>query len=228
MILKKVMLSLIENQIFKEYEEERTVNAFIDWVEQSFQKIKGKCSNEDFQKSRIFKRLREEAFPLKIFLESNPESFLSVRLKDGSQNYDGIANNGSKDFYLEITCVKNGQFDLYQAKHLDKFGHAPASGIQTEKLFSAIKDTVPVVGEAVYVESEIEEIVKLTNREIGKKLAKEYNTNTILIVAIDSSTLTDQENWFIFCEKIKMQKIASSTFHSVYITCIVSKSIVRL
>lgn len=217
----------IQKEIDDGYERKRSVEEFIGWVDHCFESLRNQCSSEEFHRSRVIKRLREEAFPLRIYLDENPDSLINVQLKDGSQNYDGTAQSKDAEFYLEFTCVKDGQFDLYQAKHLDKFGSASASGVDTNSLNSAIRDNQQSIGEAVYANAEIESVAKRTFEEIGKKVEKTYNENTILIVAIDSVSTGDDDNWALFCINMLNTKIVSK-FHSIYVVCYVSKNILKL
>ncbi|MBY0413907.1 MAG: hypothetical protein K2Q18_07065, partial [Bdellovibrionales bacterium] len=74
----------IQKEIDDGYERKRSVEEFIGWVDNCFERLSNQCSSEEFHRSRVIKRLREEAFPLRIYLDENPDSLINVQLKDGS------------------------------------------------------------------------------------------------------------------------------------------------
>lgn len=218
----------IEFQIENEYELEREPTEFIKWALDCFTRVKGKCNNVQFQRSKILKRVREEAWPLRIVLKNNPDAFNTVQLINGSQNYDGIGRRDTDHLFIEITCFKDGQFDLFQAEHIDQFGSAPASGVAKEAYRKATVTQEPAVGECVYSGTEIQRALDGAVECILKKSDKEYFKGTILIVGIDGITsFIDEGSWLNFRDQLLTFDIHNE-FEKIFIVCLISERCFQL
>ena len=208
----------LETQLIDEYEVEREVIRFLEWTDTCFSRFKNKCSKEDFQRSRILKKVREEVWPLRVFLKNNLDVFHTVQLFGESQPYDAIGKKHSHLSYIEITCVKDGQFDLFQAQHMDLFGHAPASGIRKEDFLQANISGEASVGDCTYPRDEVRKAFEGVKVRLLDKNNKKYEPETILIVGVDSSSFSEIKYWNEFCELLSHFKDPLQ-FSNIFCVC---------
>lgn len=223
-----------EKQVDSEYNHEKSTKDFIEWVTQTNKQTRA-YGNEELKKSPIIKRLREEALPVRTFLELHTHSYESILLIDGSQQYDGVLK-GKNSNHIEITCVKDGQYELFQAQHMDRFDHAPNSGVKKEDIKEAVNkndwgdlpvDEQGLFAEVEMVQEKLEELDKQVVVAINKKVSKEYPADTILLVSVDDGSLVEDHHFAQLCEKVKSQ-LHQKTFSEIFMVSVNDKRIHKL
>ena len=136
-------------------------------------------------------------------------------------NYDAKVSliNGT-ELHIEVTCVKDGQFDLVQGEHKDAFGFAGILGISTNEMRKAIEDGVPNIGDAVDVADTISECTQEVENRIAAKIAKTYPANSILLVVIEDDFR--ESTWQSILGRVHRPK--QTTFSKIFLVSVNSKN----
>jgi hypothetical protein len=217
----------IEKIISDNYETEKTIADFGKWVMETLELTIDKRAYEEFHRSRDIKKLREEVYPISIFLKCQKDRFSLVCLKLGNQSYDGILK-GDSEYFIEVSTVKDGEFALYQAKHLDKHGYAPITGKSTQDLHNAleVENAQPVFASCINGDAAREELVIAINKRLTDKISKKYPQNCILIIAINDGSIPEhQTNQLISQISAHHEQV---TFLEIYIIGYINKKCVRI
>ena len=188
----------------------------------------------------------EEVTPLYCFLKKSPDRFSRIELvmsnKRGekTRSYDAVAydSNESK-VYLEITYPpysynpQKKDWIFFCAKHLQMFGML-SYNIDRDHLKKCIDHGICYCG-VEYLEGNkiIDQCLNLFKIALEKKINKNYDPNTVLIICVTSgvySILSDQSKWQSFtksCQDI-VNKIHKKTFKEIFVMSIDSISVMSV
>ena len=185
---------------------EKEAIAFFDkrWEWNDFCHDFGKCYNiansfesrEKYHKSRAMKKLREEVWPIKIFLQSRkdkyPVDWIEFHLNK-KNDCDATLQTKHQTYFIEVTYPKDGHQEYYQAKQMDKHGYATSGS--PEKLKKEIENNQKPQARFVSKDDRTYEDFKKTVGAIEKKLSKPYPDNTMLLVALNFPWLCCDADW---------------------------------
>ena len=162
------------------------VTEFNKWIER-YLLCAANISDCSYYRIRELAKIRQEGYPISIFINSGllPVETVRPKLEMHARGDAMLVLSDGTTVDIEVTCVKDGEFDLEQAKHVDKFGYASILGVDTGKLLKAVIDGVPCSGEAVSASDRITKRISDVNRRIAEKVEKSYQVGTILLVAIE-------------------------------------------
>lgn len=176
----------------EDIEKVRSVSELGDWIDKKHSQISNRKDTIKSCRLRkgLFKEFIEESMPLNIFCQQYFDNNLNVQVKQtiGSQNYDAeLINQPNAIFkYIEITQAHEGKDDFYRRWHLNEFGHANALGeVVQNKPIAKSKIKSEAIDHATIVHNETQRI----DQAINKKIDKDYNDKTALVVVCDSTGL---------------------------------------
>jgi len=181
----------------EEFQTPRLAQELLSWVEQELRAISAIEPKLDAanNNAHLFKRLREEAYPLGIFasLHFSQTKDIYIQLKLQNQNYDAIIINQRNTpipfKYIEVTQAHEGEdeylreYVLQKEGHVNAFGPVIKQGTKTTGLHVEVKD-VAVQHETIQLKH-----LNLIDEAIKRKIGKSYPQNTALLVAFDDSVL---------------------------------------
>lgn len=178
-------------------------------------------SHEEEHYDRDLSLVRDEGYPLVIFLEHNFFNVNRIEIPDSSNtNFDAqVSLIDGTSIYVEVTGVKDGELELYRAKYLDMKGHAAITGVTTQGFFDALNDKTEYWGEASEVGETIKSLVLKISETVDKKCNKHYQPGTILLVAINDDFRADTFERIVSLLKFP----AIAPFRSIYLVSINTK-----
>ena len=177
---------VVEEKVKEGLCKELTPENFISWAIDCRNNLPG---GEEIHQSRLIKKLREEVIPIWLFLEKQKSyKIKSIKILNGNENYDGILNlKDGSSFYIEITCAKNGEKELWETRHREEYRGVPITHDRNnhEEIKKAINQGIPM--EPRYSPSSFvqKKILQQIDKAIKNKLKKKYSPRTILIVSAD-------------------------------------------
>jgi len=185
----------------EDIEKIRSVSELNDWIDKKHSQISNSKNATESCRLRkgLFKEFIEESTPLNIFCKQyfTPNPNQLVKQTIGDQNYDAeLIDSSDIDFkYIEITQAHEGKDDFYRRWHLNEYGHANALGrVVQNKPIEKSKIKNEAVDHATIVHNEIQRI----NRAINKKLDKDYNDKTALVVVCDNTGIAFKDESDIY------------------------------
>jgi len=181
----------------EELSKVRSSAELIQWVGAKFDEIAKVEGGKDAVRMREgrCKELVEEVYPLSIFAmkkygEVNDVLFTPVI---GNQNYDAVVKSKDENYKLEITLAHEGEMEFLRRLMLKEKGYAPASG-QIKK--TGTKNTGIKVEEelaAKNVDDWLNEQIGLIREALGRKLKKDYEAGTSLLIMFEDVVSFDEE-----------------------------------
>jgi hypothetical protein len=192
----------------------RSTADFVLWVENCLRMAADLPNHEEYLNHRELKKVRQEAFPLRIFLENEVLPVIAVEpsAKEHANHDAKLFLRDGSWIHAEVTFAKDGEFDLFQGQHMDKFGYGGIFGISKREMKNAVNNNTAIFGEAVDASETIQECLTEIHQRIAAKLAKKYPPDTILIIAIADDFR--EESWL---EIVRRTKVPSqNTFTAVY------------
>lgn len=176
-----------------ELQTPRSAEEFYSWVNERIEKIGASAEGKRAVRFRrnLCKPLVEELLPLgllcKCFFQFDPRVTITPVL--GNQNFDATVQDQrsppSKFSKIEITQAHEGENDFLRMLYLEREGHTNLLG-RVEK--SGTKQTgisVSVASEAQSHNHVLADKIKLVSNALDRKLAKEYDMDTALLVVFD-------------------------------------------
>jgi len=143
-------------------------------------------STKTYYGNRAIKKIREEGYPISLFVQAGPIKVEWIEPSlEKHERFDALIGlENSVERTLDVTFIKDGQFDLFRGLHLERFGTAPVNGVAKEDLVLAVNANRPIDGAAVKAEDAIEDCVKKIERRFSEKVAA-HPIADILLLAID-------------------------------------------
>lgn len=204
-------------KVKKNYEDERTIEEFINWTKSvccKFHKLKN--GNEKLQLNRVYKKISEEAVPIKTFLEKNKNLYSNVQLAyDAPEEFSWDGKLFKKDteepVYIEVTMAVDGKEEMDLNKEIDKKGYGHVSSVREQ---NGRKGILPRSND------NLKNIIEKILCVIKKKEEKKYYKNTILLVSLGRIDLLmsppERENKIV--NKLKKElPNKSSHFESIWL-----------
>ena len=218
---KQTTLDSAEKELSQGFGEEKSPEDFIAWSDGQ-EKITFKCRNEgvtlkDLDRSRVFSKMIDEVLPIVAFLKRCHDYEIKSVIYNGhgSQNYDGsFTTSCGKTFYLEVTCAKDGELDFYRLSHMDQFRIVPLTASKKE-IFAAIEEGKEASSEFILTEPAFNDSRSTIENRIEKKISKEYQPNTILLVVENERVFHNIEEMNSFADSIRIPEGAAN-FHEIY------------
>jgi hypothetical protein len=181
----------------EELSKERSSSELIKWIQNKFAEIAEIEGGKDavrMRKGRC-KELVEEVYPLSIFASKKYGEVDDVYFKPviGSQNYDAIVRSKDENYKLEITLAHEGELEFLRRFMLKERGYAPASG-QIKK--TGTKNTgrkLELELVAKNVDDHLREQIDLIRDALGRKLKKDYDLGTSLLIMFEDVVSFDEE-----------------------------------
>lgn len=181
---------------------ERTPAELADWVTLKFREIAQRKGGKEAVRMRkgLCKQLVEEVYPLSIFASLRFGTPQNITLQPiiGNQQYDALITDRSSDpprtSKLEITQAHQGEPEYLRRLMLQEQCWAPASG-QIEKSGTkntGIKLTTNLI--AKRVEDLLDEQIALIRDALDRKLKKEYENDTALLIMFEDVVAFDEED----------------------------------
>lgn len=181
----------------EELSKERSAAELIKWVRVKFDEIaevEGGKNAVRMREGRC-KELVEEVYPLSIFASKKYGEVDDVFFTPviGNQNYDTIVKNNGENYKLEITLAHEGEMEFLRRLMLKERGHAPASGQikKTGTKNTGIKLETELV--AKNVDEYLKEQIGLIRDALGRKLKKDYEAGTSLLIMFEDVVSFDEE-----------------------------------
>lgn len=182
------LAQIITRKVRQEYKGKRfTVLEFVEFVKSCLEIAAEIESSKEYYGHRELNIIRQEALPISLALQSEllGYEFIEPSFEDHAK-YDalGFTSDGSQ-YFLEVTCDKDGKLDLVRGEHLEKFGFAGLIGNTIESLERAIHNNEPDIGLAISSDEIILHCINGIQKRILAKTQKNYPPNTVLIVAFE-------------------------------------------
>lgn len=184
----------------EELMEERTPQKLVEWFDRKIQEITQQEDGKNAIRMRegYCKELMEEIYPLKVFASWQFGDRTDVTLKPviGNQNYDALiidhAFDPPHESKLEITMALGNDEYFLKRLMLQKEGWAPISGyIEKTGTKNKGRNLTPHPG-VRRLEDYLENQKNLIGKALEKKLQKEYETNTSLLIIFEDATTFDE------------------------------------
>lgn len=143
----------------------------------------------------LVKQFMEELFPLMLFADGFYSSNDAVlfQLVIGNQSYDALILERATRKpieYLQITQSFDGYQNSLRMLHLEQYGHAPVTGPTLSKNnVGAVSETN---AEVVQHDSVLNNTFENIRLSVERKLKMRYESNTSLIVNVESSHFLDE------------------------------------
>ncbi len=134
------------------YTKKRKVSEYIRWVSEQSHLL----DDEDETKNKFLRKLRKEAFPIKLFLEKNPAlNINAIQLSFNNESWDAMcfiqkSLFSSKMYYIEVTGTRGYNGDNV---HLKIYRH---SSQEQDNQYSndALKEDVQVIKDRIEKKSQ--------------------------------------------------------------------------
>ena len=217
--ISKELDALIESEYFG---KRSSVSEFIDWTENCLRRAAELPSNKQYYSHRFLKKIRGEAYPISVFLRSALLEIMQIEPSNEEHtNFDAKFTLKDKtEFYAEVTFVKDGEFELFQGEHSDKFGYAGITGISKDEMKDAVNSGIPKIGDADDVSNTVRTSAEAIDKRIVAKIIKNYPTNTILLIAIEDDFRKHTFDAIFKSVHIPVQ----STFRKIFLVSVNSKN----
>lgn len=149
------------------------------------------------KKCSFVKQFMEEMFPLMLFADGFYSSNGAVlfQLVIGNQSYDALIldrKTRKPIEYLQITQSFDGYQNSLRMLHLEQYGHAPITGPTLSK--NKVGVVVETNAEAVQHDVVLNKTFENIRSAVKRKLKMRYESNTSLIVNVESSHFLDDHD----------------------------------
>lgn len=178
----------------QELETPRSAADMLAWVDATHGRFNTKKLKAEAREGKHFaKELVLEARPMAIFayryFKASPQVFITHLV--GNQNHDGIVEDRRSHpdsiRYLEVTTTLKTYEDSLRMEILNKQGHVAAYGPVTAEGPRHRRISIKAEGLAREHEAIRADHLVLVRQGVERKAKKEYDKNTVLIVAVDDS-----------------------------------------
>lgn len=183
--------SLEKKLSIEDFSLKRSPKNLLCWSLNQFEKIKTKSEKDYFLKRKgLTKVLIEEIYPLALFCSSYyQENEVLIKPNIGNENFDAIVfKNTLKEKILEkieITQAIDGYEDSLKRELLLMGKPAPFSGIfEVKRMGNNRVIEATLGGGSIY--PLISKICSLSSNAIKRKMKKDYDKGTILLVVVNS------------------------------------------
>jgi hypothetical protein len=189
----------------KSYLKKRNRGDYIDWVSHQAHTLDGL----DESKNKFLRKLRKEAFPIKLFLEKNPDlNIKAIQLSYHNESWDAkcyIQNHlvSSKMFYLEVTGTRGYNGNAIEPRIFRDKDQSQSIRHLSEKI-------------------SIAEQIRIIKERIDKKAHNlHYDSDYILLIYSEDNQSNEQtfdaliEN--LAQDKDFFAKMQTNIFHAIYI-----------
>jgi len=222
-MLKEQVDVLIKSDYFG---RRKSVSEFVEWVQNCLILASDISPSEAYYNNRMLKKVREEGFPISIFLQNSKKDIVEIEPSNNpDSNFDAKIFLKDKSILpLEVTCVMDGEFDLIRGALLEKNGIAPIKGVSKQQMLDVIKTDTECFGNATLVSDYIKSCAQGVHKRIEAKVSKKYPSNTILLVAIEDDFRSSTWTSIVSSISIGDQR----TFSEIWLISRTSKSSAQL
>jgi hypothetical protein len=198
----------------QELETPRSAADMLAWVDEAHRRFNTKDLKAQAREGKHFAdELIHEARPMALFAHryfgASPQ--VIIRHVLGNQNFDGIVEDKRASAepirYLEATTTLKTYEDSLRMELLSKQGHAPAYGPVIAEGPRHKRVSITAEGMAREHQGIRADHLKLVQDVVTRKAKKKYESNTVLIVAVDDSVAFSKKEDVAALDKLVVETL---------------------